>query len=97
MELRIIFKDVDILITPSALGEAPKDLTNIENHNFNYLWTLMYTPCVNIPAFNGPNNLPVGLQIVGPQDQDRRTLEVSGWVDQTIANYYDMYPVSLYQ
>ena len=97
MELRIIFKDVDILITPSALGEAPKDLTNIEKHNFNYLWTLMYTPCVNIPAFNGPNNLPVGLQIVGPQDQDRRTLEVSGWVDQTIANYYGMYPVSLYQ
>ena len=96
-QLRIIFEDLDILLTPSALGEAPQDLKNIEINNFNYLWTLMYTPCVNLPAFAGPNSLPVGLQIIGPQDQDRRTLEIANRVNDRINDYFGKYPVPLYE
>lgn len=51
----------------------------------------------DFPAFTGPNNLPVGLQIVGPQDQDKRTLEVAQWVDQMIAKHFGAYPVPIYQ
>ena len=90
-----IFKSVDILLTPSALGIAPTDLTAIEPFNFNYLWTLMYTPCVNLPAFTGPYALPVGLQVVGPQDRDRNTLELAAWVDAWIRELAGEYPVTL--
>ena len=87
---------MDVLITPGALGEAPTDLKGMPANNFNNLWTLMYVPCVNLPAFTGPNNLPVGLQIVGPRDQDKQTLEVALWVDQMIAKHFGAYPVPIY-
>ena len=90
-----IFEGVDILITPSALGIAPTDLLGIEPHNFNYLWTLMYTPCISLPAFNGPHRLPVGLQVIGPQDQDRTTLEHAKWIDEGIQEVSGSYPVAL--
>tara|TARA_A100001388_G_C28735578_1_gene483934 strand:+ start:198 stop:638 length:441 start_codon:yes stop_codon:yes gene_type:complete len=90
-----IFEGVDILITPSALGIAPTDLLGIEPHNFNYLWTLMYTPCISLPAFTGPHRLPVGLQIIGPQDQDRTTLEHAKWIDEGIQEVSGSYPVAL--
>ena len=94
--LRVIFESVDVLITPGALGEAPTNLKGMPVNNFNNLWTLMYVPCVNLPAFTGPNNLPVGLQVVGPQDKDRRTLEMAHWMDQTITEHFGAHPVPLY-
>ena len=94
--LRIIFKNIDVIITPSALGEAPQDLKGIPAYNFNNLWTLMHVPCINLPAFLGPNNLPVGLQLVGPQDGDRRTLEFAQSIDQIIKKYFSEYPVLLH-
>jgi len=90
-----IFEEVDILLTPSALGIAPTDLLGIEPHNFNYLWTLMYTPCVSQPAFTGPRRLPVGLQVIGPQNQDRTTLEYAKWIEAAIQEISEVYPVAL--
>lgn len=82
--LAAIFGDYDIMITPAATGEAPKDLTTIEGGAFNGLWTLMYGPCVTLPAFSGPNGMPVGLQLVGPEGSDAETLAWAGWVDAAL-------------
>jgi Asp-tRNA(Asn)/Glu-tRNA(Gln) amidotransferase A subunit family amidase len=79
-----IFGDFDILMTPAATGEAPKDLTTIEGGAFNALWTLMYGPCVTLPAYSGPNGMPVGLQLVGPEGSDGETLAWAGWVDEAL-------------
>ncbi len=76
-----LFDDYDILITPSATGEAPADLTLIEGGAFNTLWTHMYVPCVTLPRFTGPNGMPVGLQIVGRRGQDEATLAAAAWID----------------
>ena len=43
---------------------------------FNRLWTLMGTPCVNVPGLND-NGLPLGVQIVGRFGRDRATLEAA--------------------
>ena len=61
-----VFKEIDAIITPSAPGEATTDLVSISRSAFNRIWTLMHGPCVTIPAFEGPNGMPVGLQVVGP-------------------------------
>ena len=85
-ELVGIFETYDLLLTASAEGEAFPDITAMPPPpSFNSLWTLMYTPCVSLPAFAGPNDMPVGLQTVGPRDQDDRTLAVSAWVETRLA------------
>src|SRR5579863_4097381 len=76
-----IFSTCDVVLTPSTCGEATTDLTGISNSAFNRTWTLLQGPSVNIPAYRGPNGMPVGVQIVGPVGSDSRTLAFA----QTIA------------
>ena len=45
-----IFDDVDVLLTFSAPGAAPKGLGSTGDPRYNRLWTLMGVPCVNVPA-----------------------------------------------
>jgi Asp-tRNA(Asn)/Glu-tRNA(Gln) amidotransferase A subunit family amidase len=40
----------------------------------------MHGPCVTIPAFTGPNGMPVGLQVVGAIGSDDATIALSRWV-----------------
>ena len=77
-----MFTRCDILITPSTAGEAIADVVSVSNSAFNRVWTLMHVPCVTIPAFAGPNGMPVGLQVVGPVGRDDDVLALS----QAIAN-----------
>ena len=44
---------------------------------FNRLWTLPHTPCINVPGWRSPLNLPVGLTLTGPRFADRRLLVVA--------------------
>lgn len=68
-------KDIDLLLTPSALGEAPAGLASTGDTSFNILATWTYTPCVTLPVFTGPSGLPVGIQLVGHRNADHRLLE----------------------
>ena len=36
-----------------------------------------HVPCLTIPAYRGPNGMPVGLQIVGPIGADVRTMSAT--------------------
>ena len=81
-----IFERCDAIITPSTCGEAPADLVSISNSAFNRVWTLMRGPCLTVPAFTGPNRMPVGLQIVGPAGKDDRTITLAGWVAARLSN-----------
>ncbi len=63
----------------SSCGAA-LNLTEVEDSSFNSLWTLMHGPCVTIPAFTGPNGMPVGLQLVGAIGSDDATIALAGWI-----------------
>lgn len=67
--------DLDLLLTPSAPGEAPAGLGSTGDTSFNILATWTYTPCVTLPVFAGPSGLPVGIQLIGQRNQDHRLLE----------------------
>jgi Asp-tRNA(Asn)/Glu-tRNA(Gln) amidotransferase A subunit family amidase len=84
-ELGRIFNDYDVMITPGDAGEASTDLAAIEGGPFNTLWTHMYVPCLTIPAFVGPNNMPIGLQVVGPQGADEAVLAAGAWIESRLA------------
>ena len=51
-----IFADVDLLLTPSAAGEAPEGLGSTGDPSFNSIWTLAWMPCVTLPAGTGPKD-----------------------------------------
>jgi Asp-tRNA(Asn)/Glu-tRNA(Gln) amidotransferase A subunit family amidase len=76
---------VDILVTPSAAGEAPKGLDWTGDPSFNLIWTALHVPCVTVPAGAGPNGLPLGIQIVARRGEDRAALAWAAWVAAAIA------------
>ena len=64
----------DVLLTPSAPGEAPAGLGMTGDPVFNRIWTALGLPCVHLPLARGPRGLPLGLQVVGPFWGDAATL-----------------------
>jgi len=81
----VVTEGLDILITPSAPGEAPKGIAWTGDPTFNYVWTSLHVPCVTVPAGVGPNGLPLGIQVVGRRGEDRQTLAWAQWVAAAIS------------
>ena len=79
-EIAPVFMDVDVLLTPSAKGEAPM-LGAPPDLLFQRLWTALHLPCVTIPSFSGPNGLPVGVMLVGTYGRDPELLAHARWVE----------------
>jgi Asp-tRNA(Asn)/Glu-tRNA(Gln) amidotransferase A subunit family amidase len=68
-ELDAVFADLDVLLAPSVLGEAPpRDTTG--DPVLCRSWTLLGTPTVAVPGIIGAAGLPVGVQVVAPPDRD---------------------------
>ncbi|NKB56074.1 MAG: amidase [Alphaproteobacteria bacterium] len=73
--------DFDLLLTPSASGEAPEGIESTGNPVFNLPWTATYTPAVTLPAASGPSGLPLGVQLIGHRNQDHRFLSAAQAVE----------------
>ena len=72
----------DAILTLPAPGAAPKGLGSTGSAVFNGLWTLLYMPCLTLPADITPDGLPVGIQLVGPRHGDQRLLDIGLWVER---------------
>jgi Asp-tRNA(Asn)/Glu-tRNA(Gln) amidotransferase A subunit family amidase len=77
--------DCDVLLSPSAPGAAPKGLGSTGSSTFNRLWTLMGTPCVNIPGLTDAAGLPLGVQVIGRFGADHETLAAAVFVEAALA------------
>ena len=75
-----IFADCDVLLTPSATGEAPVGIESCGSSLFNRCWTLLGVPCLTLPMGRGASGLPLGVQLVGNYDDDARLLVAAEWV-----------------
>jgi Asp-tRNA(Asn)/Glu-tRNA(Gln) amidotransferase A subunit family amidase len=80
-----IFDGVDVLLTFSAPGAAPKGLASTGDPRFNRLWTLMGQPCVNIPATVADGGLPVGVQVIARFGDDGGALAAARFVEEALA------------
>jgi len=80
-----VFDDVDVLLTFSAPGAAPKGLDSTGDTRFNKLWTLMGVPCVNVPAYVAEAGLPVGVQVIARFGADARALGAARVIEAALA------------
>jgi Asp-tRNA(Asn)/Glu-tRNA(Gln) amidotransferase A subunit family amidase len=74
----------DAILTLPAPGAAPKGLGATGSAVFNGLWTLLYMPCLTLPADVTEEGLPVGIQLVGPRHGDQRLLDIGLWVERCL-------------
>jgi Asp-tRNA(Asn)/Glu-tRNA(Gln) amidotransferase A subunit family amidase len=79
-----LFGEHDVLITPSAAGEAPEGLGATGDPMFCRAWSLMGLPSVHLPFTQGAKGLPVGLQIVGRMGQDHLLLQAAAQLHQDL-------------
>ncbi|MEM8553879.1 MAG: amidase [Pseudomonadota bacterium] len=79
-----IFERCDAILTPAALGPAPKGLDSTGDSIFNGMWTFCGTPAVTIPVLTAENGLPMGVQLVGPKGSDGRLLRTADWLWQSL-------------
>jgi Asp-tRNA(Asn)/Glu-tRNA(Gln) amidotransferase A subunit family amidase len=84
-----VFKDVDVLLTFSAPGAAPKGLASTGDPRFNRLWTLMGVPCVNVPATVADGGLPVGVQVIARFGDDAGALAAARFVEEALKRRAD--------
>ena len=75
---------VDVLIAPSAPGEAPLRRQGTGDPVFNRIWTLLGVPCINVPGLTGATGLPVGVQVVGKCNDDATALAAARWLATSI-------------
>jgi Asp-tRNA(Asn)/Glu-tRNA(Gln) amidotransferase A subunit family amidase len=80
-----VFNEVDMLLTLSAPGAAPKGLDSTGDPRFNRLWTLMGVPCVNVPAYVADGGLPVGVQVIARFGADAGALAAARFVEEALA------------
>ncbi len=78
-----VFADYDVLLSPAAAGEAPPGW-NTGDSSFASSWTLMHVPTMSVPAFTGPNGLPVGAQLIAANGNDRTLFAAARWIYQRL-------------
>ncbi len=76
----------DAVLTPPALGEAPTPETT-GDPIFCTRWTLLGAPAVTIPVGRGPSGLPLGLQLVGAPNDDKRVFAAAAWAEKVVAGW----------
>jgi Asp-tRNA(Asn)/Glu-tRNA(Gln) amidotransferase A subunit family amidase len=79
------FGAFEVLLAPSAIGEAPDTLSQTGDPVFSRVWTLLGLPCVHVPFFKGHSGMPVGLQVVGRHGEDKVVLRVAKWLMERMA------------
>lgn len=86
-EMGKLFLDhnIDLWLSPSTVGSAPRGLESTGDPVMNLPWTQSGLPVVNLPAGTDPNALPMGLQVVGNWYNDESLLFWSKDLEEALA------------
>ncbi len=82
--VRGLFTDCDALLTPSTDTTAPATLETTGTPKFQAPWSCAGVPVFSIPCGLAADGMPVGLQLVGRQNQDEALLSVAQWSERYI-------------
>ena len=85
LQLEDAWDRFDLLLAPSARGEAPSGLGNTGDPIFNRFWTLLGAPCIALPFNSGPLGLPLSVQLIGRRGRDDQLIAWARWVEGKLA------------
>jgi Asp-tRNA(Asn)/Glu-tRNA(Gln) amidotransferase A subunit family amidase len=83
-DLAQVWEKFDILLAPSARGEAPAGLGYTGDPIFNRFWTLLGPPCITLPFNTGLFELPLAVQLIGPHKEDDQLVAWARWVEERL-------------
>ena len=83
-----LFGQADVVLTPSAPGEAPHGLGSTGDPQFNRAWQLLGGPQINVPVpralRRSRSDLPLGVQVIGRPGDDAGALKAAHWIEQQL-------------
>jgi Asp-tRNA(Asn)/Glu-tRNA(Gln) amidotransferase A subunit family amidase len=74
----------DVLLTPSAFGEATVGQNAFAGAPLYQMWTVLHVPAISLPVFKGPNGMPIGLQLFARRHRDRELFAHARWVHRVL-------------
>ncbi len=80
----ILLEDLDAVLAPAALDEAPLGLGATGDPVFCRPWTLLRLPCLTLPIGRGPHDMPIGGQLIARSRGDARLLAVARFVEAAL-------------
>ncbi|MDP3342063.1 amidase [Frigidibacter sp.] len=84
---RAFFREVDVVVSYAAPGEAPDTLGSTGDSRFNRLWTLLGVPCVTVPLMRGPRGLPASIQIIAAFGRDDHVIAVAKGLEKLVETH----------
>ena len=78
--------DIDLWISPPALGPAPRGLGSTGDPVMNLPWTHAGMPSLGLPAGRSQEGLPMGLQVVGRFGADEALLAWGAEIERALAS-----------
>ena len=79
-----VLADYDAILTPAALGEAPKGLASAGDPVLSEIWSYCGLPAISLPILQGPAGLPLGVQMIAGRFDDARLLRNASWLLQSV-------------
>jgi aspartyl-tRNA(Asn)/glutamyl-tRNA(Gln) amidotransferase subunit A len=83
-QLAAAFVGADAWVMPATTTTAPtRDTTG--DARLNSVWSYAGVPAIVLPCGIATNDMPVGLQVVGPTGGDEALLAIAAWCEQIVA------------
>jgi len=77
--------DIDAIVMPATLGEAP-DISTTGSSIFIRPWSLLHNPSISLPVARSSNGLPLAVQMVGLIKEDAALLNQAAWAERILGN-----------
>jgi Asp-tRNA(Asn)/Glu-tRNA(Gln) amidotransferase A subunit family amidase len=77
------FADVDVLLTPATTGAAP-NRSSTGDPAMNSPFSFTGVPTVSLPVMLNSDGLPLGIQIIGPHNDETKLFQVAGWCESAV-------------
>ena len=77
---------IDLWISPSAVGPAPKGLDSTGDPVMNLPWSQAGFPSLNLPSGRNADGLPLGLQVAARRQDDEELFEWAAVIEKAIGN-----------
>lgn len=74
-------KSFDVLLSPTASGLPPSDLSRTGDTRFQSPWSFTGFPSIALPNGISSEGLPLSIQVIGKPFEEEKLLEVAQWIE----------------